>query len=228
MILSAWKEWNLVKGLEELHWVRASKRFEVMDLILVLLLFVISGHRSVRAFFKDLRTHREDFPALAAIWDRQQLPTRSGFMSMLRAVIPDLVAQVVPLFLSDLTARQPPVGLEGLIDHAGRSWLFFDFDPTHMVTLDHPDSADPARPAVLHRGAESAAPGYPGRKRADAICSRMTVLLSHAQMWALTFAQPGNGQRSPAVEMACQTIAPTASSVRCRTSQSSCAMGCTT
>ena len=207
VILSAWKDWGRVKGLAELRWARASKRFEVIDLILVLLLFVISDHRSVRAFFKDLRTHREDIAALAAIWDRQQLPTRSGFMSMLRAVKPDLVVQVVPLFLSDLTKRLPPEGLKGLIDHAGRPWLIFDFDPTHMVTLDHPDSADPARPAVLHPRAESAAPGYPGRKRADAIRSRMTVLLSHAQMWALTFAQPGNGQRSPAVEMACQTIA---------------------
>lgn len=89
----------------------------------------------------------------------------------------------------------------------GRSWLFFDIDPTHMTTLEHPDSADPARPPVRHPRAQVAAPGYPGRKRADAIRSRMTVLLSHAQMWALTFAQPGNGQRTPAVERACDTIA---------------------
>jgi len=109
--------------------------------------------------------------------------------------------------LSDLIARLPAAALQGLIDHMGRSWLFFDIDPTHMTTLEHPDSADPTRPPVQHPRAQVAAPGYPGRKRADAIRSRMTVLLSHAQMWALTFAQPGNGQRTPAVERACDTVA---------------------
>jgi hypothetical protein len=109
--------------------------------------------------------------------------------------------------LSDLIERLPAAALQGLVDHMGRSWLFFDIDPTHMTTLEHPDSADPARPPVRHPRAQAAAPGYPGRKRADAIRSRMTVLLSHAQMWAMTFAQPGNGQRTPAVERACDTIA---------------------
>jgi hypothetical protein len=109
--------------------------------------------------------------------------------------------------LSDLIQRLPGAALQGVVDHRGGSWLFFDIDPTHMATLKHPDSADPARPPVLHPRAQVAAAGYPGRKRADAIRSRMTVLLSHAQMWALTFAQPGNGQRAPAVERACDTIA---------------------
>lgn len=109
--------------------------------------------------------------------------------------------------MSDLIQRLPGTALQGLVDHRGRSWLVFDIDPTHMTTLEHPDSADPARPPVRHPRAQVAAPGYPGRKRADAIRSRMTVLLSHAQMWALTFAQPGNGQRTPAVERACDTIA---------------------
>lgn len=103
--------------------------------------------------------------------------------------------------------RMPHAALQGLIDHMGRSWLLFDIDPTHMTTLEHADSNESTRPPVARPRKKVAAPGYPGRKRADAIRSRMTVLVSSAMMWALTFAQPGNGQRSPALERACETIA---------------------
>lgn len=98
VLLTLWKTSGLVETLEGLRWSRASKRFEVVDLILVLLLLVASDARSVRAFFKVVKKHEAAFAALAALWGRERLPTRSGFMGMLHAVEPGLLAHVVPLF----------------------------------------------------------------------------------------------------------------------------------
>lgn len=98
VLLSVWKTSRLVEALEGLRWTRVSKRFEVVDMILVLLLLVISNARSARAFFKVVKEHEGAFAAAAGLWGRERLPTRSGFMGMLHAVEPDLLAQVVPLF----------------------------------------------------------------------------------------------------------------------------------
>jgi hypothetical protein len=98
VLLSMWKNSRLVEALEGLRWTRGSKRFEVVDMILVLLLLVVSNARSVRGFFKVVADHKVEFAALAALWGRERLPTRSGFLGMLQAVEPDLLAQVVPLF----------------------------------------------------------------------------------------------------------------------------------
>ena len=98
VLLSLWKKSGLVESLEGLRWMRMSKRFEVVDMVLVLLLLVISNARSVRGFFRVVKEHKVDFAALAALWGRERLPTRSGLMGMLHAVEPDLLAQVVPLF----------------------------------------------------------------------------------------------------------------------------------
>lgn len=95
MILTAWQSWGLAGSLRELRWARQSKAFEAVDLVLVLLLFSLSNERSVRAFFKHLGPHGNE---LAALWGRGRMPTRSGFMAMLKAVNGPLVDDVRPLF----------------------------------------------------------------------------------------------------------------------------------
>lgn len=95
MVLTAWQSWGLVASLRGLQWQRQSKRFEAVDLVLVLILFGLSNERSVRAFFKHLGPHGNE---LAAVWGRDNLPTRSGFMGLLNAVEEPLVDQVRPLF----------------------------------------------------------------------------------------------------------------------------------
>jgi len=95
IVLNAWKSWGLVASLRALRWQRQSKRFEAVDLILVLILFGLSNERSVRSFFKHLGSHGE---ALAALWGRDKLPTRSGLMALLKAVEDPLIEQVRPLF----------------------------------------------------------------------------------------------------------------------------------
>lgn len=108
--------------------------------------------------------------------------------------------------MSDLAARVPQDGLRGLIDHTGRAWRFFDFDPTHMASLQAPSVQDPNRPQVRRPRAASTGPGYAGRKRADAIRTRTAVLLSHAGMWLTGMAQPGNGHRAAFLDHACTQI----------------------
>lgn len=95
VLLSAWKTWGLVDSLRELRWARLSKRFELVDLVLVLLLLSLSNEPSVRAFFKHLGPHAD---TLAALWGRRKLPTRSGFLGMLAAVDAPLVQAIAPLF----------------------------------------------------------------------------------------------------------------------------------
>lgn len=108
--------------------------------------------------------------------------------------------------MSDLAARVPRDGLRGLIDHTGRAWRLFDFDPTHMPSLQAPSVQDPTRPQVRRPRAASTGPGYAGRKRADAIRTRTAVILSHAGMWLTGMAQPGNGHRAALLDHACTQI----------------------
>lgn len=108
--------------------------------------------------------------------------------------------------MSDLIQQLPPAALEGLRDHAGDRWLFVDLDPTKMTTLLHTAADDPARPRPHHARQRLAAPGYPGRKRADLVRSRMTALLAPAGVWLCSIAQPGNGQRTPMLREACARL----------------------
>jgi hypothetical protein len=98
------------------------------------------------------------------------------------------------------------VALEGLRDHAGDRWLVVDLDPTRMATLLHVEADDPTRPLPRHSRLRVAAPGYSGRKRADLIRSRMTAFLTHAGMWMLSIAEPGNGHRTPMLQAACERL----------------------
>lgn len=95
LVLAAWRDWKLVDALRGLRWQRQSRVFEAVDLVLLLILFGLSNERSVRTFFKHLGPHGKP---LAALWGREKMPTRSGFMALLKAVDDSLVSQLRPLF----------------------------------------------------------------------------------------------------------------------------------
>jgi len=109
-------------------------------------------------------------------------------------------------FLSDLIQHLPSAALEGLRDHAGDRWLVVDLDPTRMAPLLHVEADDPTRPLPHHSRLRVALPGYSGRKRADLVRSRMTAFLTHAGMWMLSIAEPGNGHRTPMLQAACERL----------------------
>lgn len=110
VILTAWKSWGLVDQLRGLHWERPSRHFEAVDLVLVLHLMALSNARTVRAFFRQLGPHGA---VLAALWGRRKLPTRSGFMTLLKAVDVPLVQAVHPLFCPTWSRAFRPTGCGG-------------------------------------------------------------------------------------------------------------------
>jgi hypothetical protein len=79
-------------------------------------------------------------------------------------------------------------------------------DPTKQATLQRALPDENERPLARRSRAAAVAPGYSGRKRADAIRSRMTVLLTHAGQWILTRGKPGNGHRTEGLDAACTAI----------------------
>jgi hypothetical protein len=95
VVLIAWQTWGLVDSLRGLRWGRQCKRFQAVDLLLVLLLFSLSNERSVRAFYRHMGPHAS---LLAALWQRDRLPSRSAFVEMLATVDESFLEVVRPLF----------------------------------------------------------------------------------------------------------------------------------
>lgn len=92
------------------------------------------------------------------------------------------------------------------MSHDGNRNVLFDLDPTKQTTLQRALPSDDERPAVQRSRAAAVAAGYSGRKRADAIRSRTTVLLTHTGQWVFTKGRPGNGHRTESLEAACTAI----------------------
>lgn len=95
ILLTAWQTWGLVDSLRSVRWGRRSKYFQAIDVVLVLLLFSLSNERSVRAFFQHLGPHAD---TLAALWGRDKLPKRAGFVEMLAAIDDPFLDTIRPLF----------------------------------------------------------------------------------------------------------------------------------
>lgn len=80
-------------------------------------------------------------------------------------------------------------------DRQGSRWWFFDADGTREVAQHRPlPPLSDGRPAARRRN-DAVSPGYSGRKRADAVLTRMVVVQSHTQEWLGTYPMPGNGQQ---------------------------------
>src|SRR2546430_3711978 len=120
----------LAKISERVRFTR--RRFghdEVIDFLAVLFGYAISGERTLEAFYERLQPFAVPFMAL---FDRDQLPTRSTLSRFLAALTAEPVEALRALFLEDLLSR--PLSNEkqsgGLLDRAGGQWLVFDLDGT--------------------------------------------------------------------------------------------------
>jgi hypothetical protein len=99
--LRFWKTSGLLEALRSIHWDRPAKRYELIDLVLVLLIASVSNARSLRALYKELDEHAN---ALAAVWGRTSLPSRAQASALLRTVPANVVANI-PLLLSSRFGR---------------------------------------------------------------------------------------------------------------------------
>jgi hypothetical protein len=184
----------LTKISEQMRFAR--RRFgyyEVIDFLAVLFGYAISGERTLEAFYERLQPFAIPFMAL---FERDQLPSRSALSRFLAALTEAPVEALRTLFLDDLLAR--PLTLDkqtgGLVDRAGNAWVVFDIDGTREAARQRVLPQTDELPSSFRRLDDVCAPGNPRRKRGDVVRTRTTVSQAHRYQWLGSFGNRGNGR----------------------------------
>jgi len=167
--------------------------YEVIDFLAVLFGYAISGERTLQAFYERLAPFAEPFMAL---FNREQLPSRSALSRFLASFTPAAVEALRVLFLEDLLTR--PLTKERqrgeLLDRAGGQWEVFDIDGTREAAPQRALPKTEDLPPVQRRLDEVCAAGYPGRKRGEVVRTRTVVSHAHTYQWLGSFGNRGNGE----------------------------------
>jgi hypothetical protein len=178
--------------------------YEVLDFVVVLLGYAISGEPTLLAFYDRLTPFAVPFMAL---FNRQRVPHRTTLSRFLAALDQPCVEALRVLFQEDLitqTAQTFPPG--GLWDRLGHHWLVMDVDGTKQAARQRALPQTPELPAPHRRFDQVCAPGYLGRKRGEVARTRTTVLQAHSHHWLGTFGGPGNGDYRGELARACEAI----------------------
>jgi hypothetical protein len=184
---------GLQKAIEEqVQFARARMGdYEVIDFVVMLMGYAVSGERSIKAFYERLLPFAEPFMAL---FGRAKLPHRGTLSRFLLALDEAPVEALRTLFAQDLVARSAfasPPG--GLWDRRGSHWIVIDVDATKQAARQRALPQTPDLPAPHRRCDLVAAPAYLGRKRGEIARTRTTVLQAHTHQWLGTFGNAGNG-----------------------------------
>jgi len=168
-------------------------RYEVIDFLAVLFGYAISGERTLEEFYQRLQPFAIPFMAL---FDRDQLPSRSALSRFLAALTEAPVEALRTLFLDDLLARPltPDKQTGGLVDRKGDAWMVFDIDGTREAARQRALPQTDDLPPAFRRLDDVCAPGYRGRKRGEVIRTRTTVSQAHSYQWLGSFGNRGNGR----------------------------------
>src|SRR5258707_13276275 len=167
--------------------------YDVIDFLVVLFGYAISGERTLEAFYEALQPFATPFMAL---FDRDQLPSRSALSRFLAALTEEPVEALRTLFLDDLLARPltPDKQTGGLVDRAGNTWIVFDIDGTREAARQRTLPLTDELPPPFRRLDDVCAPGYRGRKRGEVVRTRTTVSQAHSYQWLGSFGNRGNGR----------------------------------
>ena len=178
--------------------------FEVLDFVVVLLGYAVSGESTLEAFFDRLAPFAHLFMAL---FGRDQLPHRATLSRFLAAVDTPCRDALRHLFQDDLV-QSGCAGehLGGFLDCLGHHLVVFDVDGTRQAARQRALATSPDLPTAQRRMQAVCAPGYTGRKRGEVVRTRTTVLQAHTQEWLGTFSNPGNGEYALELEAACRVI----------------------
>jgi hypothetical protein len=167
-------------------------RYEVIDFLVVLFGYPISGEPTLEEFYERLQPFAVAFMAL---FERDQLPSRSALSRFLAALTEEPVEALRALFLDDLLAR--PLTLDkqtgGLGDRAGNTWMVFDIDGTREAARQRAFPQTDELPPPFRRLDDVCAPGYRGRKRGEVVRTRRTVSQAQSYHWLGSFGNRGNG-----------------------------------
>src|SRR2546430_13529715 len=183
----------LTKVAEHVHFARRRfGRYEVIDFLAVLFGYAISGERTLEGFYEQLQPFAIPFMAL---FDRDQLPSRSALSRFLAALTEAPVEGLRTLFLDDLLSRplSPDKQTGGLVDRVGNSWVVFDIDGTREAARQRALPQTEDRPPAFRRLDDVCAPGYRGRKRGQVVRTRTVVSQAHNFQWLGSFGNRGNG-----------------------------------
>jgi hypothetical protein len=125
-----WLDSGLVGYLEEeMRVVRGRmEQYEVMDFMLLLISYALSGERTVADFYRSLSRVKE---ALMSQWGREKCPSVSSLSRFLGSVGVSGVEALRSLFESDLHWNSVRVKQElGMFDRVGDKSVVFDIDGT--------------------------------------------------------------------------------------------------
>jgi hypothetical protein len=176
---------------EQVRFARARfGQYDLIDFVVVLLGYAISGEPTLQAFYERLSPFAEAFMAL---FDRKQLPHRSTLSRFLAALDEATVEALRSLFLKDLLARTPLPSPGELCDRTGACWLVMDVDGTRATVRQRALPQGETLPAPQRRFADVCAPGYTGRKRGEVVRTRTVVVQAHTHQFLATFGGAGNG-----------------------------------
>jgi hypothetical protein len=199
-------QWELLAAIaERVRFARARfGLYDVIDFVAVLVGYAVSGERTLEEFYERLLPFDKVFMAL---FGREKLPSHSALSRFLAALDEPVVEALRTLFQQDLAARRPSGWSPGgLWDRQGKHWLITDVDATKAVARQRALPHTPDLPAPHRRMDEVCAPGYPGRKRAEVMRTRTTVLQAHTDEWLGTFGEAGNGDYRGELLRAIQAI----------------------
>jgi hypothetical protein len=168
-------------------------RYELIDFLAVLFGYALSGERTLEEFYKHLQPFATVFMAL---FERDQLPSRSALSRFLAALPEAPVNALRTLFLDDLLARPltPDKQTGGLVDRTGCTWMVFDIDGTREAARQRALPRTDDLPPAGRRLDDVCAPGYRGRKRGEVVRTRTTVSQAHSYQWLGSFGNRGNGR----------------------------------
>jgi len=165
--------------------------FEVIDFVVVLMGYAISGEPTLKAYYERLQPFA---PAFMALFGRSQLPHRSTLSRFLAALDETSVEALRSVFLQDALARLgPKADVGGLWDRQGNRWIVFDLDGTRQAARQRALPQGPDLPPPQRRLSAVCAPGYTGRKRGEVVRTRTTLLQAHTHQWLFTGGGAGNG-----------------------------------
>jgi hypothetical protein len=177
---------------ERVHFARKRfGRFEVIDFVVMLMGYAISGEPTLKAYYERLQPFA---PAFMALFGRSGLPHRAILSRFLAALDEPFVEALRSVFLHDALARLgPEADVGGLWDRLGTRWSVFDLDATRRAARQRALPQGPDLPPAQRRLSAVCAPGYMGRKRGEVVRTRTTILQAHTHQWLFTSGAAGNG-----------------------------------
>ena len=165
--------------------------FEVIDFVVVLMGYALSGEPTLAAYYERLLPFATPFMAL---FGRRQLPARSTLSRFLAALDQASVEALRGVFAARMRwlARDPRRAWVVCGIGEGNDGWSSSLVGTRQAARQRALPQGPDLPPPQRRLQAVCAPGYTGRKRGEVVRTRTTLLQSHTHQWLGTFGKAGN------------------------------------